>query len=106
MNRDSSANMALRLIVNNHPGVLSHVCGLFARRAFNLEGVLVAPFQEGNISTMWLLVKQDERLEQIIKQLRKLYDIIEVHAHKVEHSAFECIDKCMLDLGTGEKEDA
>ena len=39
----TSALTTLHLSVNNHPGVLSHVCGLFAGRAYNLEGVLVTP---------------------------------------------------------------
>ena len=38
-----SALTMLRLSVNNHPGVMSHICGLFAGRAYNLEGILVTP---------------------------------------------------------------
>jgi hypothetical protein len=51
--------IALHLTVNNHPGVMSHVCGLFARRAFNLEGILVAPSPRGELCSMWLLVNED-----------------------------------------------
>lgn len=35
----------LELAVRNHPGVMSHVCGLFARRAFNVEGILCLPLK-------------------------------------------------------------
>jgi acetolactate synthase-1/3 small subunit len=68
----------LRLSVRNHPGVMSHVCGLFARRAFNLDAILCVPVADGRRSTMWLSVKEDERLEQVVRQLAKLEDVIEV----------------------------
>ena len=48
----TSALTTLHLSVNNHPGVLSHVCGLFAGRAYNLEGVLVTPEASGDTCRM------------------------------------------------------
>lgn len=72
------ANTVIELIVRNHPGVMSHITGLFSRRAFNLEGILCGPIAPGNKSRMYLLVNNDDRLEQICKQLRKLYDVHEV----------------------------
>jgi acetolactate synthase I/III small subunit len=68
----------LRLLVRNHPGVMSHVCGLFARRAFNVEGILCLPVGDGTRSVILLEVTEDERLEQMIRQLTKLEDVIEV----------------------------
>ncbi len=68
----------LRLLVRNHPGVMSHVCGLFARRGFNVEGILCLPVDDGMRSVILLVVNEDERLEQLIRQLRKLEDVIEV----------------------------
>ena len=59
----------LRLMVRNHPGVMSHVCGLFSRRSFNLEGIICVPIGDGARSEMLLLVKDDARLEQVILQL-------------------------------------
>ena len=64
--------------VNNHAGVMSHITGLFARRAFNLEGILCSPLNGGETSRMYLLVIKDERLEQIVKQIEKLYDVNQV----------------------------
>jgi len=65
---DPSGFMALRLTVHNHPGVMSHVCGLFARRAFNVEGILVTPQPgpdgRGTTSRIWLVVNADARLGQ------------------------------------------
>lgn len=66
------------LTVKNHPGVMSHITGLFSRRIFNLEGILCAPIEDGLKSRMYLLVYEDERLGQIESQLSKLYDVISV----------------------------
>ncbi len=79
---------ALRLTVNNHPGVMSHVCGLFARRAFNLEGILVAPEGDGSTCAMWLMVNEDERMEQVMRQVRKLHDVLEARLAVVDPAAF------------------
>ncbi|OGR40044.1 MAG: acetolactate synthase small subunit [Desulfovibrionales bacterium GWA2_65_9] len=87
--------MALRLTVNNHPGVMSHVCGLFARRAFNVEGILVTPQQGGDTSRIWLVVNADARLGQMIRQVRKLYDVLEVLAFEADESSLERMDECM-----------
>ena len=72
------ANTIIELIVNNHPGVMSHITGLFTRRAFNLEGILCGKIEDGSKSRMYLLVNDDDRLEQIIKQIEKLYDVLEI----------------------------
>lgn len=68
----------IELLVRNHPGVMSHITGLFARRAFNLEGILCSGIGDGSTSKMFLIVKHDEFIDQIIKQLEKLHDIINV----------------------------
>lgn len=80
--------VVLRLVVRNHPGVMSHVCGLFARRAFNVEGILCLPVADGSRSVVMLLVREDERLEQLERQLRKLEDVIEVAPAPRGHAAF------------------
>jgi acetolactate synthase-1/3 small subunit len=72
------ANTIMELIVNNHPGVMSHVTGLFSRRKFNLEGILCSPIDDGLYSRMCLIVNQDERINQIVKQLENLHDIVAV----------------------------
>lgn len=74
-----STGAVLQLLVRNHPGVMSHVCGLFARRAFNVEGIVCVPVGDGARSTVLLLVNDDERLEQMIRQLRKLEDVVDIH---------------------------
>jgi acetolactate synthase-1/3 small subunit len=88
----TSKSMALlKLTINNHPGVLSHVCGLFARRAYNLEGVMVRPISGGidHRSRMWLLVNEEARLPQLIRQTEKLVDVISIEQIEIEGSVFE-----------------
>mgnify|MGYP005640494109 FL=1 len=83
------ANTIIELIVNNHPGVMSHITGLFTRRAFNLEGILCGKIEDGSKSRMYLLVNDDDRLEQIIKQIEKLYDVLEVTLREdYDHTIF------------------
>ena len=81
--------IVLRLLVRNHPGVMSHVCGLFARRAFNVEGILCMPVADGARSVVLLLVHEDDRIEQVVRQLRKLEDVVEVGPVPGGHDAFE-----------------
>ena len=78
----NSEHYVIELLVNNHAGVMSHITGLFARRAFNLEGILCGKIGDGSMSKMYLLVNNDDFLVQIVKQLNKLYDILEVVVHQ------------------------
>ena len=80
--------MVLQLAVNNHPGVMSHICGLFARRAYNLEAIACVPVGGGTTSRIWLQVNEGDRLEQVIKQIRKLPDVLEVHHQPGAHPVF------------------
>jgi len=79
MPADTAAQTTLLgLTVNNHPGVMSHVCGLFSRRAYNLEGILCLPLEDGIHSRIWLRVAEQDRLPQVIRQLEKLIDVLQV----------------------------
>jgi len=71
-------NILIELTVNNHAGVMSHITGLFSRRAFNLEGILCGRIGDGTHSIMYLLVENNDRLDQIMKQLSNLYDVQDV----------------------------
>lgn len=79
---------ALELTVQNHPGAMSHVCGLFSRRAFNVDGILCMPIGDGRHSRIWLRVQEDGRLEQLIRQMEKLADVLEVRRHAAGHEVF------------------
>jgi acetolactate synthase-1/3 small subunit len=69
----------LSVLVDNEPGVLSRVVGLFSGRGFNIESLNVAPTMESGISHMTIATSGDDQIiEQIIKQLRKLVTVIKV----------------------------
>ena len=88
LTRSERPQVVLELTVNNHPGVMSHICGLFARRAFNVEGILCLPIGTGVQSRIWLRVNADHRLEQLINQLLKLEDVVSVRRHGADHEVF------------------
>jgi acetolactate synthase-1/3 small subunit len=85
----TGATAILDLRVRNHPGVMSHITGLFARRAFNLEAILCAPTGDGKESRMLLLVADTPRLGQIERQLAKLHDVRSIrHRPDLDPSVF------------------
>ena len=79
--------------------MLSHVCGLFARRAFNVEGVLCMPVGDRARSRVWLLVAEDDRLEQVMRQLGKLEDVLEVRRHGADHEVFLRLEEFFQERG-------
>ena len=72
------ADTVLRLLVRNHPGAMSHICGLFARRAFNVEGIICLPMAGAARSLILLEVAAEGRIDQVLHQLEKLNDVLEV----------------------------
>lgn len=82
------AKATLELTVNNHPGVMTHVVGLFSRRAFNVDGILCMPVGDGAKSRIWLLVADDARLDNMMRQLEKLVDVCAVRHHSGQHQVF------------------
>ena len=69
----------LSVMVENEPGVLSRVAGLFSGRGFNIESLNVGPTLDPGVSLMTITTEGDELIiEQIIKQLRKLVTVIKV----------------------------
>ena len=83
-----TAHTMLELIVHNHPGVMSHICGLFARRAFNVEGILCVPIGGSELSRIRLFVNENQRLDQVIKQVVKLEDVHELRRHGADQEVF------------------
>ena len=82
---DKANQKVLELTVNNHPGVMSHVCGLFSRRVYNMDGILSMPVDAGEQSKIWIRVASNGQLEQIVKQLQKLEDVLDVRYHDAVH---------------------
>ena len=76
----SQSGRIFALRVRNHPGAMSHITGLFSRRAFNLDAIVCVPNADdsGATSTMLLAVSDEPRLDQVYQHLRKLEDVIMV----------------------------
>ena len=69
----------ISVLVENKPGVLSRVSGLFSRRGFNIESLAVGTTEIESVSRMTIVASGDDHvLEQITKQLYKLIDVIKV----------------------------
>src|SRR6185369_1859823 len=69
----------LTVTVENKPGVLSRVAGLFSRRAFNIFSLAVSPTDDDRLSRMTIVVDAESApLEQVVKQLNKLINVIKI----------------------------
>ena len=69
----------LSVLVENRPGVLTRVAGLFARRNFNIHSLAVGPTEHPDVSRITVVVDVDELpLEQVTKQLNKLVNVIKI----------------------------
>jgi acetolactate synthase-1/3 small subunit len=69
----------LSVLVENRPGVLTRVAGLFARRGFNIHSLAVGPTEHPDVSRMTVVVDvEDLPLEQVTKQLNKLISVIKI----------------------------
>jgi acetolactate synthase-1/3 small subunit len=69
----------ISLLMENEAGALSRVAGLFSARAYNIESLTVAPTEDATLSRMTIVTSgSDDVIEQIIKQLNKLVDVVKV----------------------------
>lgn len=69
----------LAILLENEPGSLSRIVGLFSQRAFNIESLTVAPTEDQSLSRITIATSGDDRvLEQIVKQVNKLIDVIKI----------------------------
>jgi acetolactate synthase-1/3 small subunit len=70
----------ISVLVENKFGVLTRIAGLFSGRGYNIDSLNVAPTQHPNTSRMTIVTRgNDLTLDQIVKQLNKLVDVLEVH---------------------------
>jgi acetolactate synthase I/III small subunit len=80
------ARHTLSVLVENKPGVLSRVAGLFSRRGFNIESLAVGPTEVDDVSRMTIVVDAASHpLEQVTKQLNKLVPVLKIV--ELEHAA-------------------
>jgi acetolactate synthase I/III small subunit len=81
---DRVGTHTISVFVNNKPGVLVRVALVFSRRGFNIESLVVSPGVEGRFSRMTITCSGNaEDLEQVVKQLAKLVDVV----HAIDHTA-------------------
>lgn len=81
MNNDIRKH-TISVLVENRPGVLARVAGLFARRGYNIDSLAVSATEDTSISRMTMAtVGNDQHLEQVVKQLNKLVEVITVFDH-------------------------
>ena len=73
INPDQLRRYTVGVLVDNEPGVLSRVSGLFSRRGFNIESLAVGPTQDREVSRITIVVLGDDaHIEQLVQQLYKL----------------------------------
>lgn len=70
----------LAVLVENKPGVLTHISGLISRRAFNIESIAAGYTEEPDMTRITVVVEADDEyeLEQVVNQLSKLIDVIKI----------------------------
>jgi len=73
------AQHTLSVLVENKPGVLARISGMFARRGFNIHSLAVGPTEHDDVSRITLVVNvEDKPLEQVVKQLNKLINVLKI----------------------------
>ncbi len=80
----------ISLFVNNKPGVLIRIALLFARRGYNIDSLVVSPSTDERFSIMTITASGDEKvLDQILKQLNKLVDVV----HATDHTGEDLVQR-------------
>jgi len=93
----------ISVFVNNKPGVLVRVALVFSRRGFNIESLVVSPASEGRFSRMTITCSgQPEDLEQVVKQVAKLVDVV----HAIDHTSDQAyeVEIALMKLACGLEE--
>jgi acetolactate synthase-1/3 small subunit len=93
----------LSIYVANKPGVLARIAQVFARRGFNIDSLVVSPSMDGRFSRMTVTAKGSaEGLDQVIRQLNKLVDVIRC----VDHTGEEAVVKelALVKVAAGEED--
>lgn len=102
METNNTLRHTISVLVENKFGVLARIAGLFSGRGFNIDSLSVGVTTDPAISRMTIVVKGDERiLEQVVKQLRKLINVIKVvDLHQDEYVGREMV---LIKVGASNK---
>ncbi|MGK5092949.1 acetolactate synthase small subunit [Deltaproteobacteria bacterium TL4] len=77
----------ISILVNNKPGVLVRLAQTFARRAYNVDSLVVSPSHDPNFSRMTVVAQgEPETFDQILRQINKLVDVVHAVHHQSENS--------------------
>jgi acetolactate synthase I/III small subunit len=83
----------ISVLVEDKPGVLTRVAGLFSARGFNIDSLAVGPTSDDGLSRMTIVVQVDTKpLEQVTKQLNKLVNVIKI----LEHDPGEAVERELM----------
>jgi acetolactate synthase I/III small subunit len=92
-NGDGKRLHTISVLVEDKPGVLTRVAGLFAARGFNIDSLAVGPTNDGGLSRMTIVVQVDRKpLEQVTKQLNKLINVIKI----LEHDPSDAVERELM----------
>lgn len=91
--KNNHQTSVLGILVQNQPGVLSHVAGMFAARGFNIDSLVVGRTEDPTVSRMVIVTSGDQAtLEQIRKQLGKIVTVVKVRNYSEE----DCVERDLL----------
>jgi len=101
------AFQTLSVFVANKPGVLARIAQVFARRGYNIDSLVVSPSKDGRYSRMTITAKgSTEGLEQIIKQLEKLVDVLHCTDHSGDNSVVRELAMIKVGVNTENRTEA
>lgn len=100
MSQVAGQTHTLSVLVENKPGVLARIAGLFARRGFNIDSLAVGEAEEPGLSRMTIVVRVDDKpLEQVVKQLHKLINVLRIA--ELEHGSSVEREMALIKIGVG-----
>ena len=93
MSNGNGALHTISVLVEDKPGVLTRVAGLFSARGFNIDSLAVGPTEASGLSRMTIVVNVESKtLEQVTKQLHKLINVIKI----LEHEAGSAVERELM----------
>ena len=105
INKDNLQRYTVGVLVDNEPGVLSRVSGLFFRRGFNIESLAVGPTQDSEVSRITIVVKGDDaHIEQLVQQLYKLICVQKVQVMQPRNAVERQLLLVKVRAGLAERE--
>jgi acetolactate synthase I/III small subunit len=82
----------ISVLVENKPGVLARISGMFSRRGFNIDSLAVGPTDDEAVSRMTIVIERADSPEQVVKQLNKLVHVLKI----VEHEPSSAVERELL----------